>query len=186
MRLTRKNLSFCFFRLQLPRRPPRFVRGRGDSDRWRRMWWFLSNAFQNTIVTTTIYYLPTTIRSNGGRQLARWTLFLLRAPDASYRNSHNHINRGALYIMGNGENFKIIPKETYFYKANQPKYFFLLDKSELWKRGNWCTNWQNESTSLYFYLKSHIFELLQHTMEKNSTSRSGTTSNLYCLFGWQW
>ena len=39
------------------------------------------------------------------------------------------------------------------------------------------------NTSLYFYLKSHIFELLQHTMEKNSTSRSGTTSNLYCLFG---
>ena len=65
----------------------------------------------------------------------------------------------------------------------KPAYFFLLDKSELWKRGNWCTNWQNESTSLYFYLKSHIFELLQHTMEKNSTSRSGTTSNLYCLFG---
>ena len=48
---------------------------------------------------------------------------------------------------------------------------------------------QIDKTSLHhytlFYLKSHIFELLQHTMEmeKNSTSRSGTTSNLYCLFG---
>ena len=40
-------------------------------------------------------------------------------------------NKGALYIMGNGENFKIIPKKIYIYKANQPKYFFLLDKSEL-------------------------------------------------------
>ena len=107
--------------------------------------------------------------------------------DVSYRNSHNHINRGALYIMGNGENFKIIPKEILILLQSKPAYFFFLDKSELWKRGNWCTNWRNESksplTSLYFYLKSHIFEHLQHTMEKNSTSRSGTTSNLYCLFG---
>ena len=46
-----------------------------------------------------------------------------RMHDVSYRNSHNHINRGALYIMGNGENFKIIPKEIYFYKANQPTSF---------------------------------------------------------------
>ena len=188
MRLTRKNLSFCFFRLQLPRRPPRFVRGRGDSDRWRRMWWFLSNAFQNTIVTTTIYYLPTTIRSNGGRQLARWTLFLLRAPDASYRNSHNHINRGALYIMGNGENFKIIPKETYFYKANQPKYFFLLDKSELWKRGNWCTNW-HESTSIHHYTFTwnRTFLSFCSTPWRRIVHLEVVRQAIFTAFlGWQW
>ena len=62
----------------------------------------------------------------------------------------------------------------------KPVYFFLLDKKEE-------IGVQIDKTSLHhytlFYLKSHIFELLQHTMEKNSTSRSGTTSNLYCLFG---
>ena len=105
--------------------------------------------------------------------------------DVSYRNSHNHINRGALYIMGNGENFKIIPKEIYFYKANQPTSFSWIkvscEKEEIGVQID-ETSLKSPLTSLYFYLKSHIFEHLQHTMEKNSTSRSGTTSNLYCLF----
>ena len=54
-----------------------------------------------------------------------------RMHDVSYRNSHNHINRGALYIMGNGENFKIIPKEILILLQSKPAYFFFLDKSEL-------------------------------------------------------
>ena len=77
-------------------------------------------------------------------------------------------------------------KYLYFYKANQPTSFSWIkvscEKEEIGVQID-ETSPKSTSTSLcYFYLKSHIFELLQHTMEKNSTSRSGTTSNLYCLF----